>query len=279
MILFQCPLSYPLKSLGKLQRRAAIWILGAFKTVPSFGLEVITGLIPIHLHLQKLSRRSQLRAHTLPTNHILRSLMDNTSNSSPLPHPLMLSFLTKQQQGLIKGHIIDIDNRFNKVFPSFDLINPEFQPGNRIINNFSNRVSFHLFSKHNNLTFKNCFQQLNTLAIESSNTPTNALVVTDASVKNNIAVSIVHIHVHDKPLIKTLHHAVNVMSSEAEFFAIRYSINQAVISHAISKIIIVTNSIHAAKKIFDPSLHMLQKQVAFILKDLKGFFNCHHEKM
>jgi len=47
----KAPLSYPLNSLGKLQRRAATWILGAFKTSPLYGIEAITGLIPIHLHL------------------------------------------------------------------------------------------------------------------------------------------------------------------------------------------------------------------------------------
>jgi len=69
------------------------------------------------------------------------------------------------------------------------------------------------------------------------------------------------------------------MSSKAEFFTIRCGINQAIISHEISKIIIVTDSIHAAKKIFDLSLYILQKQVVFILKDLRGFFNCHYENI
>jgi len=54
----KAPLSYPLNSLGKLQRRAAIWILGAFKTSSSYGIEAIVGLIQIHLYLQKLRKRS-----------------------------------------------------------------------------------------------------------------------------------------------------------------------------------------------------------------------------
>ena len=45
------PLSYPLKALRKMQRRTAIWILGAFKTSLFEGIEAITGLIPIKLHL------------------------------------------------------------------------------------------------------------------------------------------------------------------------------------------------------------------------------------
>jgi len=167
-----------------------------------------------------------------------------------------------------------MNNRFNKVFPSFD---PEFKLDNRIINSFSNYFLFHLFNKSNNHLFKNCIQQLNNLAIESSNSPSNALVVTDASVKNNVASSIVYIHVYNRPVIKTLHHVVNITNTEAEFFTIRCSINQAAHLQNISKIIVVTDSIHAAKKIFDPSSNMLQKQAAHILNDLRKFFNRHHE--
>ena len=43
-------LLYPLKILGKLQRRVVIWILGAFRT-SSYSIKAITGLIPIYLHL------------------------------------------------------------------------------------------------------------------------------------------------------------------------------------------------------------------------------------
>jgi len=62
------PPAYSLKLLGKMQRRAAIWILEAFKTSLSFGVEAITGFIPINLHLKKLSGRSQLQAYSLPSN-------------------------------------------------------------------------------------------------------------------------------------------------------------------------------------------------------------------
>ena len=43
-----------------MQRRAAIWILEAFKTSPTEGIEAIARIIPIKLHLQKLARRSQI---------------------------------------------------------------------------------------------------------------------------------------------------------------------------------------------------------------------------
>jgi len=49
-----------MKILDKMQRRAAIWILGAFKSSPSEGIEAIAGIIPIKFHLQKIAKRLQI---------------------------------------------------------------------------------------------------------------------------------------------------------------------------------------------------------------------------
>jgi len=98
-------------------------------------------------------------------------------------------------------------------------------------------------------------------------------MITDVSVKNNVTLSIVHIHVFNKPVVKTLYHAVNITAQEAKFFTIRCGINHTVLSHDTSRIIVITDSIHVAKKIFNPSLHMLQKQSNFILSELREFFN------
>ena len=219
------PLSYLLKMLGKIQRRAAIWILGAFKTFPLFSLKAIAELIPINLHLQKLSRRSQLRAHTLPNNHILQSLMEPKTNVLFKPYSLSLGFLSKCQCELIKGPVVDMDNHFNEVFPSFDPLNPEFASGCGIIDTLSSHFSFHSFSKHNEDNLKSRVQQLDYMAIKSSSNPSYALIIMNSSIKNNIATSISHVHIHNKPITKTLYHVVNVISTEAELFVIRYSIN------------------------------------------------------
>ena len=40
--------------LAAIQCKAAFWILGAFCTSPTGGLEALAGLIPIQLHLKKL---------------------------------------------------------------------------------------------------------------------------------------------------------------------------------------------------------------------------------
>ena len=79
-------------------------------------------------------------------------------------------------------------------------------------------------------------------------------------------------HTHNNPITKTIHHAVHVTSTEAEIFAIRCGINQASNCNGIFKIIIVIDSIHVAKKIFDPSLHLFQVHSMTILSELRNFF-------
>jgi len=83
-----------MKILDKMQRRVAIWILGAFKTSPTKGTEAITGIIPIKFYLQKLARKSQIHPFKLPSNHIIRDLMNNAPNSFKKPNPHIVSSLT-----------------------------------------------------------------------------------------------------------------------------------------------------------------------------------------
>ena len=80
-------------------------------------------------------------------------------------------------------------------------------------------------------------------------------MITDASIKNDIATSISHVHIANHPLTKTVHHASFMTSTEVELFAIRCGINQACSKDTVSMIIVITDSIHAAKKIFDSESH------------------------
>ena len=146
----KAPLLYPMKIMNKIQRRVALWIVGSFKTAPLMDIEAIASLTSINLHLQKIKDRLQLRAYSLSSSHILCSLMSSCNKSSLHQHPLLLNSLTKRQHSLIKGYLVDINNYFNEVFPSFDPINPELFPGHRIINTFSNCFLFQPFNKQVN---------------------------------------------------------------------------------------------------------------------------------
>jgi len=115
--------AYHMKILNKIQRRAAIWILGAFKTSSSYSVEAIAGLIPIKLHLQKLGSRSQLQAYKLPHNHLLHSLIGLNLNLSSNFKSTALDLLTNHQHSLVKGHLVDMANRPLEYFSSFSPFN------------------------------------------------------------------------------------------------------------------------------------------------------------
>jgi len=163
----------------------------------------------------------QLRAHSLPSNYILRSLLETNSLSNITSYQLSLNNFTPKQWLKIKGPVVHIDNRFNKVFLSFDLFNKEFALGCYLIDIFSNCFSFHTSSKQSNKSLNVHIQALNNIALTYSSDSSIALMVSNASIKNRVVTSISHVHVHNKQVIKTTHHIVNVTTTEAKLFTIR----------------------------------------------------------
>ena len=266
-----------MKILDKMQRRAAIWILGAFKTLPLEGIKAIAGIIPIRFHLQKITRRSQIRPFKLPTNHISRELIDDLPSLSNNPNLHTVGSLTNHQKNIAKGHLINSCNTAYGIFPSFSPLNPEFFPGSHIMDNFSDRFSFNLVNKKEKEKDKIRTQELDDMVLRNSSSHHTALIVTDASIKNDIAISISHVHIANHPLTKTVHHAAFVTSTEVELFAIRCGINQACTKENVSKVIVIMDSIHTVKKIFDSKSHSLQSHTAAILSELWGFFNSNHD--
>ena len=183
-----------MKILNKMQRRAAIWILGAFKTSPMEGIKALAGLIPIRLHLQKIAKRSLIRPFKLPDNHILKNLLNNVPPSNKSYNSHNIGSLTNCQRSLTKGHLVDSNIKSYGIFPSFSPLDPEFFPGHRITDKFSNRFSFNLFNKKEKNQNKICGQELDDLTLCCSSEPNTALMITDASIKNDITTSISHIH-------------------------------------------------------------------------------------
>jgi len=115
-----------MKALNKMQRRAAVWILGVFKTSPLEGIEALAGLIPVKYHLQKIAKRSQLRPFKLLKRHILNNLMDD---SPQLHNSFNTGSLTHCQKTLAKGHLINLKIKSHGIFPSFSPLDPEFTWG------------------------------------------------------------------------------------------------------------------------------------------------------
>ena len=266
------PITYHLKVLGKIQKQVVIWILGAFKIFSLYGIKAIAGLISIYLYLQKLGRRSQLHTNKLLPSHLIHSLINSRLNSNSYFNAVTLDSLTNRQCVLVKGHLIDSANWLNECFPSFNPLNLEFSPGLKVIDNFSDCISFVHNKEKNN---KSHIQSLDEMVLESSSLSSVAIIALDVSIKNLVAMSIMYIHIHDKLIIKIIHYAINVTSTEVELFTIRCGINQSSHLNNISKIIIITDFIHIVKRIFDLSIHSFQVQSVAILNDLCYFFNCY----
>ena len=126
---------------------------------------------------------------------------------------------------MIKSSVVNMDDRFNEVFPVFDPLNKEFFSGSRIINLFSNHFLFHPFKKGSDETFKAQLHLLNDLMISFLLDSSYTLVVTDISIKNNVTISIAYIYICDKAVTKMIHYTVNVLTTKAKLFAIKCNIN------------------------------------------------------
>jgi len=126
-----------------------------------------------------------------------------------------------KQQSNIKGLIMNIDNRFNEIVSSFVLFSNKFSPRDRLIDIFPSYFSFH----SSNRKSKKSLHNLDNITLQVSANLQSAIVVSDTSIKNQVATSIAYIYVHNNPVIKTIHHAINITTTKAELFTIRCSIN------------------------------------------------------
>jgi len=174
-----------------MQRRVAIWILGAFKTSLYEGIEVIASLIPIKLHFQKLRGRVQLRALALLPNHIIHSLMDSFFSSLNNHHPSFLANVINHQRKKIKGYLVDTNNRSHSLFLVFLTTHSELTPGSRIIDTFSDRFSFNFCMKEK--SDKTRVHQLDSMVIEASSSQSTAIVASK--------MTLLHLsHIHTLPI-------------------------------------------------------------------------------
>ena len=120
-----------------------------------------------------------------------------------------------------------MDNRFNKIFPSFSPLNCEFSLGNRLIDIFPNHFLFHPVNRKSKDSVKTHLHKLDDITLYLSTDPHSIIIVSDASIKNNVTTLISHVHIYDSPVIKMIHYIVNDIFTEAELFVIRCGINQA----------------------------------------------------
>ena len=147
--------------------------------------------------------------------------------------------------------------------------NNEFKPESWLTDLFPDHFSFHSCLS----CIKKHIKKLDEIVLRALSNPISTIVVSNANIKNHIATSISHIHSFNKPVIKTIHRAINVTTTKAELFAIQCSINQAVANFNTNHIVVITDFLHATRRIFNFSVHPYQIHSAIIFQELKEFFS------
>ena len=96
-----------------------------------------------------------------------------------------------------------MNNKFNGIFPSFNPFSSEFCPRDRLIDIFPNHFSFYPTDRKRKESRKEHICKLNKLTLQTSANLKTAVIVSDMSIKNQVATTIAHIHIHYNLVITT----------------------------------------------------------------------------
>jgi len=166
----------------------------------------------------------------MTSNHIINNILSFNGSQEQSYHNASINYLTPKQRLCLKSPLINVDNKYNKFFPSFSFFNKEFKLGNHLIDLFSDCFSFYSCSSNT----KKHIKKLDDIALRALSNPSSTIVVSNASIenhvitlishihffKNHVATSISHIYFFNKPVVKTIHRAINITMTEAKLFAI-----------------------------------------------------------
>ena len=167
--------------------------------LPTAGIEAISGLIPIHLHLKKLYDRFLLRDFLLSSNHIIKSIINTDRPHNQAKYCLSINSLTLKQVLHLRSPLINMNNRCNEFLPSFAPLDKKISLENCLCDNFPDCFSF--YSQFHNINDQLC--KLDNITIQASLDSLACIVISNASIKNQVATSVLHVHSFDRPIIKT----------------------------------------------------------------------------
>ncbi|KAF5314436.1 hypothetical protein D9619_011855 [Psilocybe cf. subviscida] len=131
-----------IKTLNSMQRQAALWITGAFRTSPSSGIQALSGLMPLHKILAKLASGSITRVVSLSDTHPVRSLMSGQHLKRTVPHALSIELMTPAIKAKVKGSLMQVDMTLPTAVELIEPFHKLAQPGLRLLDCFSNRIVF-----------------------------------------------------------------------------------------------------------------------------------------
>jgi len=122
----------------------------------------------------------------------------------------------------IKSSIINTNNCLNKVFP---FLNKELSLGFHLVDTFSDCFYFYSVNQKDADAIISHQNKLDSIYGDSLINLDTVLIISDTSVKNNMATLILYIYRGQEIITKSIHHTINITFSETELFGIKCSIN------------------------------------------------------
>jgi len=145
--------------------------------------------------------------------------------------------------------------------------------GFQLVDTFSDCFSFNIVKCKDAKAITAYLNKLKNIYQSSSNSPKTIFIISNTSVKNNIATFVFYIWRKHNIIRKAVHYAINILSAEAKLSTIRYDISQAIQLQGAIQIVTITNAILVAKRIFDSSYHSYQLYSITISNNLRKFLN------
>ena len=239
-----------------------IWYMTAWSCHFNFNPSSKNGKIKNKIKKENKNKKENKKKLSL----LLSALIDGSYDH--IPHNISINNPTFKQRLCLKSSLININNRHNKLLPFFFFFNEELNLENWLIDSFSDRFSFYPYL----LNIKGHIKNLNDITFKISSNLSSSIIISNTSIKNYVATSILYIYLHNKPVIKMIYRAVNITTTEAKLFTIWCSINQVVGITNINHIVVIINSLYTAKRIFDSLSHPYQTHSVAISHELRDFF-------
>ncbi|CAA7270636.1 unnamed protein product [Cyclocybe aegerita] len=260
-----------MNQLKRMQRKAALWITGAFRTSPTGGLEALAGLIPIHLMLKKLATHAVYCVATLSDTHPLHSMMGERLLKRAEPHAHSATLITPAMRGKVKSTVMEVDERVHTLTESFELFAPKARPGDQLLDCFADRLHF---DEHNPAQDRRPY--LDELIAVARANPLTVLAAADSSVPQSNQYQVTSaaiIYKGHRELERTRYVLGRVTAPDVELNAISCTVHLAVKQASCQHIMVFTDSMGLAHKAVDPSIHSGQAFSLSVCHVLQEWFD------
>ena len=206
------------------------------------------------------------------------SLLSTKHSKGAPPHPQSLALLNDIQCAHLKGSLLDTEASLLNLTECFNPLHAEAILGCRLLDCFSDCISFYHCNHSSLRDCKTHLQSLDCLCLEASSSSSTLVVVTDASIipsRHLQAVSATYLWNLDQQVSSSKALAGRTTAPDAELFAIRLGIAKAT-SIAIERIILITDSLGSARQAVDPSVHPGQAHSLAVCSALRLFLSPGH---